>query len=463
MENLIIYSFLFLTALIVPAIYYRKVWANDITNLLFANRSLSLISSALSINSHWFWAIAIFVSPAVAYNWGIIGLLWFVIPNALSLIIVAMLSRKIRDLYPDGFSLTEYIKEKYGSRIVSFYYIMFSAIALAGILLGFTALFKFFSFIEISYAIDPIFIILIIGLITLMFTATGGIRTSILTGSIQTIFWLSFLTFVFFNLFSNDVQFLSSYGKNNLTTIFDFKFLTTFAIAFLITILVGATSHGMMWQKSFSMPKQNILPSYTIASVLFAVMVFMMGSLGLYASSQGLTIKTPDTSQLTTIQFLLGNTGLLIFGVLLIGQASTVIDSCLNYISSVATKEWFKTEDVKIARIVMILFFIFAWTLTWLKVEVWTIFMLMGVLRISMFMPLFSVVNNFKIDTNLVFYPSIVAVLGSLYMSWIARSEKLPIFDMYSAIFALGLGVLVTIYTLVSRNKFAKIVDTSSK
>lgn len=451
-ENFLIIAGMLLLALIIPTMWYRKSWDTSTTNFLFANRSLKMMSSAMAINSHWFWAIAIFVSPAVAYNWGLIGLLWFVIPNALSLIVVALLSRKIRHVYPDGFSLTEFIKTKCSARIVSFYYLMFTCIALAGMLLGFTALFKFFTFLGTGYAISPIYIVLIFGLITLIFSATGGIRTSVFTGTIQTVGWIAFLSYTTFLTVGNaGVDFLLTHGKNNLETIFDIKFLTTFAVAFLITIIVGATSHGMMWQKSFSMPKENILPSYTIAAVIFAAMVFMMGSLGLYAFSTGITIAAADLSQLATVSAL-SPILLFVFGLLLVGQTSTVTDSCLNYISSVITREFFKTDSVLTARLTMVAFFIVAWAMTWLKMEVWTIFMLMGVLRVSMFMPLVSMINNFKFNEQAVFYSSIIAVTGSLYLSWTARLEKLPIFDMYSAMLALGIGTIVSVYS-ITRNK----------
>jgi Na+/proline symporter len=455
MEQIFILAAIALCLLTIPTFLYKKVWSGSINNLLFANRSLKMVSSALAINSHWFWAIAIFVSPAVAYNWGIIGLLWFVIPNALSLIVVGFLSRKIRNDYPDGYSLTEIIQSKYGFKVTSFYYLMYLIIALAGILLGFTALFKFFTFIGAASPISPIFMVLIFGLITLVFTTMGGIRTSILTGSIQTVSWILFLSFVFFSITFDSSGFLMSTGKNELTTIFDIKFLTTYAIAFLVTIIVGATSHGMMWQKSFSMSKENILPSYGIAAVIFAVMVFMMGSLGLYAFDSGLSIKTPDTSQLTTISNF-GTWSLVVFGILLIGQTSTVIDSCLNYISSVVTREGLNTDKVWIARLTMIVFFMLAWTLTFLKLEVWTIFMLMVVLRISMFMPLVGIVNDIKLNQRVVFYTSTVAVLGSLYMSWLARIEKMPIYDMYSALFALSVGTIMLSYAYIKTNSGQK-------
>jgi len=440
-ETIIFSTFLLLSIFLVSTFVFGKTWGNSISNLLFANRSLKLFSTALAINSHWFWAIAIFVSPAVAYNWGIIGLLWFVIPNALSLLVVGYLTKHFRDNNPECFSLTEFIKQKYGKSIAVLLYIMYICIAFAGILLGFTAIFKFFTFLGIASIIQPIYVVLMFGLATLMFTLKGGIRTSIFTGSTQTVLWLLFLSFCFGTIMFSDYG-LITFGKNGLETIFHSGFLTTFAISFLISILVGATSHGMMWQKSFSIDKQNILPSYTIASFIFGIMVFMMGSLGLFAFANGLQITTPDTSQLSAVMMLFGNLGIVVFGTLLIGQTCTVIDSCLNYFSSVSAIEWFKKDSVFAARISMLVFFALAWILTWAKLEVWTIFMLMSVLRISLFAPIVSMAHNIKYNVKFTIPMLVVGIVGSFLLSLYARMNSMPIFDMYSALFALVVSIL---------------------
>jgi urea-proton symporter len=436
MNEILIYPTLLLACFLSITLIVGKQWGNSLTNLLFANRSLKLLSTAMAINSHWFWAIAIFISPAVAYNWGIIGLLWFLIPNAFSLIIVGILTHRFRKSHPDVFSFTDYVKGQYGNWISTLLYIMYTCIAFAGILLGFTAIFKFFNFSDVKYIVEPIYLVLFFGIITLLFSMKGGIRTSIFTGAVQTVLWILFLSAVFFQIAMSDIS-LFTLGKNNLETVFNVPFLSGFAISFLIAILVGATSHGMMWQKSFSIPSENIISSYVIASIIFGLMVFMMGSLGLFAHASGLTVKTADTSQMSSILALTGSAGLIVFGTLLIGQTCTVIDSCLNYFSSVATIEWFKKDSVAFARFSMFLFFILAWVLTWFKFEVWTIFMAMSALRITMFVPIVSMVHRINYNPKPAFIILVLGIIGTLFLSLHARLNSLSIFDMYAALFAI--------------------------
>ena len=424
---------IFLSAILIPVLLVSKHWNKSYSSFLFADRSLKLQASSLAITSHWFWAIAIFVGPAVAYNWGIIGLLWFVIPNCISLLVVSYILYSIRDKYTDGYSLTSYVKDKFITRLSTLYQIEFILVSFAALLLAFTAINKLWLFSNLNFYVNVTTITLLVSLFTLWVTTQVGIRTGIYTGAAQTLLWLVFLLVTYATIAYSDLSFIS-YGKNNLTSIFSESFLTTFAIAWLISIIVGATSHGMMWQKAFSMPKENIIPSFFMASVMFFLITFMMGGLGLLAFSNSFTINTPiDTSQLVSIYYLFGNVGILLFSLILVGQTSTVIDSALTYMSNLISMEWLRKDSITISRIIMVVFVCLAWIISWLNIEIWTILMLMGCVRITMFTPILIHSLNIKIIESVTFYSCTISIILSFYLSYLARSEKLPIYDLYSA------------------------------
>lgn len=438
--NTIISILLFLSTITFLIYKYGKEWNNSYHSFLFANRSLKIQSTGLAIASHWFWAIAIFVGPAVAYNWGIIGLLWFVIPNAISLLIVSYILNSIRNNYPDGYSLTAYIKQNFSTRLGALYQLEFILVSFAALLLAFTALNKLWGYSSLN--IPSYVIISLVSFMTLWITMQGGIRTGIFTGAIQTLLWLLFLGTTYVIIFFSDLSFIS-YGKNNLTTVFDTKFLTTFAITWFISIIVGATSHGMMWQKAFSMPKENIFPSFILGSVLFASIAFMMGGLGMLANANSFPINSPiDTSQLISIFYLYGTIGILIFSIILAGQASTVIDSSLTYISNLISMEWLKKDNVNISRIIMVLFILSAWSISWLNIEIWTILMLMGCVRITMFTPLALHALGVKFKESVVFYSCSATIILSFIFSYLARFDKIPIYDMYGVLIAFFVPLL---------------------
>jgi Na+/proline symporter len=446
--DIIFYSFGFLFLLLLMFFMIGKNWSSNIQEFLFANRSLQLFSSGAAISSHWLWAIALFVGPAVAYNWGIIGLLWFAIPNALALITVALIVTKIRDRYPGGFSLTSYIKENFSSKVSALYQFEFVVVAFGALLLAFTAIGKLWAFAELGVIIDPIYASLAVGVITLMFTIKGGIRTGIITGAIQSILWITFFAVTLYTMFNSGMPILT-YGKNELTSVFDVKFLSTFAIAYLITISASSSGHGHLWQKAFSMPKENILPSFAIGALIFAAVLMSLQSVAMFAYANEITTPAADMSALAGIVNLLGVGALIFFSVLFIGQTSTVMDSSMTYFSSLVSLEWFKKEQVLFSRIVMAVFLIAAWIVSWANLSIWQIMMLMGAVRTVMFVPLVLHVLGFRLKELLIFTVSILIIPLTFYMTWIARTEKLPIYDMYAALIAIGIPTIAYLaYTL---------------
>lgn len=444
--EIILTSALFLLGLFTVLMVVGKTWAGTINNFLFANRSLERVSSGFAISSHWFWAIAIFVGPAVAYNWGIIGLAVFVIPNALSLVVVGFLASRVRDKYPDGYSLTKYIKDNFSPRLGVLYQIQFVLVSLAALLLGFTAVAKLWAFAGLAQFIQPIWASLGIGLITLGFTMRGGMRTSIFTGATQTTIWLLFLAAMVFGALTDDVSWVFT-GKNNLTTPFNFSFLTSFAVAFVISIIIGATGHGMMWQKAFSMPKENIMPSFTLGAVLFGTIVFLLGMLSIYSFSAGLPVKAADTGAMMALSNLGGLLPIVIFATILVGQSSTVMDSSLNYISSLITIEWLKKDQVNVSRAIMVGFILLAWLISFAQLEIWTILMIMSAFRVVLFVPVALHALGKQLNEQAFFYSSIAGVVSAVSLSYIARVDKLPIYDMYSAIAAISIPTLALLLT----------------
>ena len=449
MENIILSISLFLAAMAGTLFVVGRGWNGSFLSFLFADRSLKIGSAGLAISAHWFWAIAIFVGPAIAYNWGLIGLLWFVIPNALSLLVVGFITHRVREQYPDGYSLTQYIKENFSARVSALYQLEFMIIAFAALLLAFTAISKLWAFTGLGVIIDPTYVSLLVGLVTLLFTMNGGIRTSIFTGSVLSILWLVLTAAVLVAIGLSDFPFISL-GKNSLDTFFNEKFITTFAVAWFITVMSGAVGHGMMWQKAFSMPKENILPSFGLASVVFAIVTFGVSCLGMFAFANGFDIKSPDTTQMMGLVSLMGAGALVYFATIVVGQTSTVIDSALNYVASLVSAEWLNKEQVATSRIIMCVFMLAAWLVSWAKIEIWSIVMLMGCIRVSMFTPIALHALRFNLKENVLFFVAILTIVGSFSLSYIARTDKLPIFDMYSALWAF---FVPSITLLLTRNK----------
>ena len=87
----------------------------NVERFCVGSRSENWLMSALSIAATWIWAPALFVSTEKAYSTGWVGLFWFLVPNALCLVIFIPFAKRIRKEMPEGMTLSGYMKEKYKS------------------------------------------------------------------------------------------------------------------------------------------------------------------------------------------------------------------------------------------------------------------------------------------------------------------------------------------------------------
>ena len=116
MAILIIY---FMIMMVVTVLFTKK--SKTVEDLLVSDRNIPLIPSALSVAATWIWAPSLLISAEKAYTWGIPGLFWFLVPNALCLVIFSPYAEKIRRKMPNGYTLSGYMKSIYGDRVEKLY------------------------------------------------------------------------------------------------------------------------------------------------------------------------------------------------------------------------------------------------------------------------------------------------------------------------------------------------------
>lgn len=420
-------------------------WADTIKSYLFADRKLDMIKSSMAISSHWLWAIALFVGPSIAYNWGFIGLLWFVIPNALSIMIAGFVAKYVRDKYPDGYSLTQFISDNFSKRVANAYRIMYVMMVFVAFTYVFIGINKFWTFAGLGNIINPLIFSGIIGLLTLTFTVTGGIRTSIYTGAFQTLSLLLFTLILGIFIFSNEFDITSVKGKNNLTDTFNIAFLTSFAITFTINVGLGALSHGAMFQKAFSMQKEKIIPTYSLSALFFGIIVFLYGSAALWTFSNEISVPAADASSLIGIQHIFGITGLLIFGVILIGQSCTIIDAFMNYIASMVSSDIYNMDEQSkfMSRLSMFAILVITWCIAWTGIDLWTIWVSTGVYRTILAIPLVSQMLTNKLKEKTIFYSIAVPTIPLIALIIYSKTIKNSTYEMITMILAAGIPILI--------------------
>jgi len=105
------YYFLFafgLGMLIITYIFARWKKFRTREGFLVANRNVPWWFGGPSIAASWIWAGALFISIQMAFEKGLAGIFWFTFPNVLALVLFAFWAPKIKDKFPEGFTLPLY-------------------------------------------------------------------------------------------------------------------------------------------------------------------------------------------------------------------------------------------------------------------------------------------------------------------------------------------------------------------
>ena len=191
---LILISFAFA----IIGIYYSKKF-KGINNYLTANRSVGLFSLTTSLTASALGAWILF-GPASAATWGGLGsIIGYSLGTAFPMFILIYLGKKIRKEFPQGSSLIEFMRKKFGKslfKLILLMTIFYMFIFLCAEVTAVAILINYMSGAELWTTA------LIVLFFTLLYTLYGGLRASIFTDNIQMIVIIIILIFSFTYIYS---------------------------------------------------------------------------------------------------------------------------------------------------------------------------------------------------------------------------------------------------------------------
>ena len=302
-------------------------------NYIVGDRDENTFSLTASLTASALGAWILF-GPASAATWGGIGaIIGYALGTAAPMLFLYNFGPKIREEFPKGLTLTEFIKKRFGVGIlkISLFLILFYlTIFLIAEVTAIASLLNFISQV-------PLWITAGITLIIcLLYILRGGFKLSIITDKYQFSFIiLIILASVFIILGNID---LSSYEliKQNSPNLIDKNYLPNYTAGLTFFIAVAATNlfHQGNWQRVFSAKNNSILKSSLIySSIIIFFIVFWMGYSGLISYSLNPKV-IPD---LAFFDLILNNKGpFIIIGILILAMSLTLstIDTLINAISS---------------------------------------------------------------------------------------------------------------------------------
>jgi Na+/proline symporter len=283
----------------------------------------------------------ILFSPAeTGASSGIVGLIGYSIGSAAPLLAFIFLGSRLRRLMPEGHSLTEFVKLRYGSAahiltlvVMVFYMFVFLAAELTGISLA----------VNLLGGTPLVITASIVGIFTMIYTAFGGIRVSIFTDSIQFVFIIPLIAAVFLILLVALGGFGSAFSTVNLENR-DLLSLThwpgiEFGLTLIIAISAAEMFNGAYWQRVYSCKDERSLKTgFLSAGLLVIPVIFLMGLLGVVATGNSNLVE-PSSA---LFELLINVVPSWVFGIVLVLAVILVMssmDSLLNGISSVFTAD----------------------------------------------------------------------------------------------------------------------------
>ncbi len=309
-----------------------KKISND-KNYIVGNRDENTFSLTASLTASALGSWILF-GPASAATWGGIGaVIGYALGTASPMLFLLNFGPKIRKEFPNGLTLTEFIKKRFGIGIlkISLFLIFFyMTIFLVAEVTAIAFLLNFISDV-------PLWLTSAITLvICLLYILRGGFKLSIITDKYQFIFITIIILLSIFLILEN-INFTSSeIIKKNSPLLLDKNYLPNYTAGLTFFIAVAATNlfHQGNWQRVFSAKNNSILKSSLIySSILIFFIVFWMGYSGLIAISLNPEVS-PD---LGFFDLLFSNkNSLIVISVLIFALSLTLstIDTLINAISS---------------------------------------------------------------------------------------------------------------------------------
>ena len=437
----------------IVGVFYSKRH-QGINNYLTANRNIGFFSLTTSLIASALGAWILF-GPASAATWGGIGAVTgYALGTAFPMIFLISLGKKIRNEFPKGSTLIEFLRKRFNKSLFKLILLMtvfYMFVFLCAEVTAVAILINYISGTELWITA------LIILITTLAYTLYGGLRASIFTDNIQMIITIILLLIsaVYLTLFVGD-QFSFSFIKTKNPHLLSWGYIPNYTAGLTFFIAVSATNlfHQGNWQRVYAAKNNEVLKKSLIAAFIVIIpIVLFMGFSGLVAVSVDSNV-VPDLGFFSLL--LRGQSELLSLIVVILGLSLTIstVDTLVNAISSLiivdgkATFNFDKKNDyLKTSRYFLISLSIVAFIIASKGFSVLYLFLLADLFCCAFVLTVFYSFYNKKINEKTAYIAIIVGLISgfllfpvpdfskSLLVGIILPTELFPAFVSQSLLF----------------------------
>jgi Na+/proline symporter len=406
---------------LIGLVYSKKY--QGINNYLTANRSIGFFSLSTSLIASALGSWILF-GPASAATWGGIGaVIGYALGTAFPMFFLIYLGKKIRNEFPKGSTLIEFLRKKFGKslfKLILLMSIFYMFVFLCAEVTAVAILINYISGTELWITA----LIVLIG--TLSYTLYGGLRASIFTDNIQIIvIVILFLISVFYLTSFTADQFSFSFIKEKNPHLLSNNYIPNYTAGLTFFIAVAATNlfHQGNWQRVYA-AKNNIILKKSLIVAFFVIIpiVLFMGFSGLVAVSVDAKV-VPDLGFFSLI--LKDQTEFLSLIIVILGLSLTIstVDTLINAISSLIVvdgKATFnfkkKTNYLKLSKFFIIGLSTIVFIIASKGFSVLYLFLLADLFCCAFVLTVFYSFYNKKLDEKIAYISIIVGLIGGFLL-----------------------------------------------
>jgi urea-proton symporter len=323
----------------------KKLLVRNTHDFIIADRKIGFGFGVGSLIAVWTWAMAVMMSSAMTYQWGLSGLFWFVVPNGFAVIAMIPFARVLRRNMPEGYTISEYIEYRFKQSRVATSIVTLTMIF--GIVLEILINLK-----GTSVVINTVFgidwrVATVVGIIcVLTYSYFGGLWTSVMTGTINTLMITvpaAIVVAAVYNKIPGGAStVLDAVGKadpRNLTVLRP-DAAAGFGITLAFGLLAATVADQTFWQKVWAIKKRDVSRSFFWAGALFYPIPICLGMLGLVGIAFGLSAADVGGDIAAVGPFIVSHVGLplalvLLYVLVILAACFSTIDGASAALSSI--------------------------------------------------------------------------------------------------------------------------------
>lgn len=279
---------------LVLAIIIRRHLVRNTHDFIISDRKVGFGFAVGSLIAVWTWAMAVMMSSAMTFQWGLSGLFWFVVPNGFAVMALIPFTRVLRKHMPQGYTISEFIQHRFNQSGVASTIVTITMIF--GIILEILINLK-----GTSIVISSVFginwaVAATLGMIcVLAYSYFGGLWTSVMTATVNC--WMmtipaAIVVALVYDLIPGGAPaVIAAAGEANPANLSVLRAdaAAGFGITLAFGLLAATVADQTFWQKAWSFRASEVNRSFLWGGAFFYPIPICLGMLGLVGIAYGLT------------------------------------------------------------------------------------------------------------------------------------------------------------------------------